>query len=39
MTTGFNCGYIATTRMARSDDWLLEAVDPVYGSAGGRFTM
>lgn len=29
--------YIATARMARSDDWLLEAVDPVYGSAGGRF--
>ena len=28
--------YIATARMARSDDWLLEAVDPVYGSAGGR---
>ena len=29
--------YIATARMARSDDWLLEAVDPVYGSAAGRF--
>ena len=29
--------YIATARMAQSDDWLLEAVDPVYGSSVGRF--
>lgn len=28
--------YIATARMARTQDWLLEAVDPVYGSAEGR---
>ena len=28
--------YIATARMARSDEWLLEAVDPIYGSAEGR---
>lgn len=28
--------YIATARMARSDHWLLEAVDPIYGSAEGR---
>ena len=28
--------YIATARMARTQDWLLEAVDPVYGSAQGR---
>ena len=28
--------YIATARMARSDDWLLEAVDPIYGSEQGR---
>ena len=28
--------YIATARMARSDDWLLEAVDPIYGEKDGR---
>lgn len=28
--------YIATARMARTEDWLLEAVDPIYGSAEGR---
>ena len=28
--------YIATARMARTKDWMLEAVDPVYGSAEGR---
>jgi arylsulfatase A-like enzyme len=28
--------YIATARMARTQDWILEAVDPVYGSAEGR---
>jgi hypothetical protein len=29
--------YIATARMVRTHDWMLEAVDPVYGSAAGRF--
>jgi arylsulfatase A-like enzyme len=29
--------YIATARMGRTHDWMLEAVDPVYGSAAGRF--
>ena len=28
--------YIATARMARTKDWMLEAVDPVYGSGQGR---
>ena len=28
--------YIATARMVRTKDWLLEAVDPVYGSPTGR---
>ncbi len=28
--------YIATARMARTEDWLLEAVDPIYGNAEGR---
>lgn len=28
--------YIATARMARTRDWVLEAVDPVYGSNEGR---
>ncbi|MGB0792352.1 MAG: sulfatase-like hydrolase/transferase [Opitutales bacterium] len=28
--------YIATARMVRTKDWLLEAVDPVYGSREGR---
>jgi hypothetical protein len=28
--------YIATASMARTDDWLLEAVDPIYGNAEGR---
>ena len=28
--------YIATARMVRTQDWLLEAVDPVYGNAEGR---
>ena len=28
--------YIATARMARTDNWLLEAVDPIYGSSEGR---
>jgi hypothetical protein len=28
--------YIATARMARTRDWMLEAVDPVYGSGKGR---
>ena len=28
--------YIATARMARTRDWILEAVDPVYGDARGR---
>ncbi|NCG07976.1 MAG: sulfatase-like hydrolase/transferase [Verrucomicrobia bacterium] len=28
--------YIATARMARTKDWILEAVDPFYGSGSGR---
>jgi arylsulfatase A len=28
--------YIATARMVRTDKWLLEAVDPIYGSKNGR---
>ncbi|CAI8281187.1 MAG: Arylsulfatase [Opitutia bacterium UBA7350] len=28
--------YIATARMARTKNWMLEAVDPIYGSAKGR---
>jgi hypothetical protein len=28
--------YIATASMARTEDWLLEAADPIYGSAEGR---
>lgn len=28
--------YIATARMVRTDNWLLEAVDPIYGSKNGR---
>lgn len=28
--------YIATARLARTRDWLLEASDPVYGTAMGR---
>lgn len=28
--------YIATARMIRTDNWLLEAVDPIYGSKNGR---